>query len=203
MELQIQDLVDSIKRDGIAEAEKQAAQIIAEAKSKADEMVRAASRDAAKLIDDARKEVAVMRQSGRADVEQAGRDVMLSLKKSIAAQFERLLEQEVAKTLSGKELVSLIARVVESGLSDPASSVVEMKDSDWKAFAASLQDALAKDIKNGLEIRPVPAVDVGFRYAAKDGSSYFDFSAAEIAKLLAPFLNASTREILFPSPESR
>ena len=91
MELQIQDLVESIKRDGISEAEKRAAEIIADAKTKADEIVRTGAKDAAKLIEDARKEVAVMQQSGRAAVEQASRDVLLSLKKAIQAQFDILL----------------------------------------------------------------------------------------------------------------
>ena len=56
MELQIQDLVESIKRDGISEAEKQASEILADARTKADEIVREGSKDAAKLIEDARKE---------------------------------------------------------------------------------------------------------------------------------------------------
>ena len=50
MELQIQDLVDSIKRDGIAEAEKRAAEIVSDAQEKASELVRNANKEAQRLI---------------------------------------------------------------------------------------------------------------------------------------------------------
>ena len=126
MELQIQDLVNSIKRDGIAEAEKKAAQIIAEAKEQAEELLRTADKDAAKLLDEARKEVAVMRQSGKAALEQAGRDVILSLKKSINAQFDRLLGKSVAKAFSGKDLVNLVVQVVKADLVKTRDSAVEL-----------------------------------------------------------------------------
>jgi V/A-type H+-transporting ATPase subunit E len=196
MELQIQDLVESIKRDGIAEADKRAAQIISEAKEKADEMVRNGAKEAERLVEEARKEVAVMRQSGKAAVEQAGRDVILSLKKNIYAHFDRLLESTVKKSLSGKDLVTLITSVVKSGLAEVDQSRVEVPQKLSTDLVQSLRGDLADELKKGLEIRPVPSVDVGFKIAAKDGSSYYDFSSEEITGMLAPFLNSTVREIL-------
>jgi V/A-type H+-transporting ATPase subunit E len=203
MELQIQELVDSIKRDGIAEAEKRAAEIVSEAKEKADELVRNGAKEAEKLIEDAKKEVAVLRQSGKASVEQAGRDVILSLKKSINTHFERLLEFETAKTLSGKDLVSLIVNMVKSGLANPAEVAVEIPQSDVKKLTDSLAAELAKEMKEGLVIRPVSSVDVGFKLASKDGSNYYDFSAEEITRMLSPFLNTTVQEILSSSSDSK
>lgn len=203
MELQIQDLVDSIKRDGIAEAEKKAAQIISEAKEKAEELVRAGAKEAAKLLEDAKKEVSVMQQSGKAAVEQAGRDVVLSLKKSINAHFDRLLEKAVAKTLSGKDMVELIVQVVKSDLMKPGESAVELTDAEFKKLADSMRTELAAEMKAGLEIRPVPSVDVGFRLSAKDGSSYYDFSAEETTRMLAPFLNSAIQGILISAQDVR
>ncbi len=203
MELQIQDLVDSIKRDGIAEAEKKAAVIISEAKEKAAELVRAGAKDAAKLMEDAKKESNVLEQSAKAAIEQAGRDVMLSLKKNIQAQFDRLLEEKVSKSLTANDLVTLIVSVVKSGLIDPAKFAIEMHESDFKKLGASLQTDLAKELKAGLEIRPVNAVAVGFRLTSKDGSSYYDFSEEEIARMLAPFLNPVIQDILLPAKDAR
>ncbi len=203
MELQIQDLVESIKRDGILEAEKRAAEIIADAKTKADEIVRTGAKDAAKLIEDARKEVAVMQQSGRAAVEQASRDVLLSLKKAIQAQFDILLEKELEKTFSGEQLVSLIVQVVQSGLTDPATSSVELNKEQVKALATVLKTKLAQEMKSGLEIRPVEGVRTGFKLSQKDGKSFYDFSTGEIATLMAPFLNPLVQEIVFGSAQKR
>ncbi len=199
MELQIQDLVNSIKRDGIEEAEKKAAEIIGEAQEKADDLVRNAKKEAQRIVDEAKKEVAVMKQSGTAAVQQAGRDVMLSLKKQINDQFTRILEQQVSSTFSGKDLVTLIVSVVSSGLVTPEDTVVEINEKQKKQLAESLQHELAKELKAGLEIKVVPSVDIGFRLTAKDGSSYYDFSTDEVVRLLAPFLNTAVRDMLTAS----
>lgn len=203
MELQIQDLVDSIKRDGIAEAEKQAAIIVSEAKEKAEGLVRAGARDAAKLKEEAKKEARVMEQSAKAAIAQAGRDVILSLKKSINAHFERLLEETVGKAMKASELVSLIVSVIKSGLVDSSAVAVEMHKADFTKLGDTLRNELAKEIKGGLEIRPVESVAVGFRVKAKDGSSYYDFSEEEIARMLAPFLNSAIQDILLPAKDAQ
>lgn len=203
MELQIQDLVDSIKRDGIAEAEKKAAQIVSEAKQKADELVRNGAKEAAKLVEDAKKDVSVMQQSGKAAIEQAGRDVILSLKKSINSHFDRLLEKTVSNAMTGEDLVKLIVQVVRSGMTKVGESAIELSATDFAKLADSLRSELATELKAGLEIRPVPSVSVGFRLSAKDSSSYYDFSAEETTRMLAPFLNTTIQEMLLSAPDAR
>jgi V/A-type H+/Na+-transporting ATPase subunit E len=203
MELQIQDLVESIKRDGISEAAKLAAEIIADAKAKADEIVRSGTKDAAKIIEDARKEVAVMQQSGRAAVEQASRDVLLSLKKSIQTQLDSLLEKEVSTMMNGNDLTALIVGIVRSGLVDAAQSAVETSQENLNILAMTLKTRLATEIKAGLVIRPVESVKTGFRISEKDGKSFFAFSDEEIASLMTPFLNPVIQEIVFDSSKKR
>lgn len=199
MELQIQDLVNSIKRDGIEEAEKKAAEIIGEAQQQADDLVRNAKKEAQRIVDEAKKEVAVMKQSGIAAVQQAGRDVMLSLKKQINDQFTRILEQQVTATFSSKDLITLIVSVVSSGLVTPEDTVIEISEKQKKQLTESLKSELAKELQSGLSLRVVPSVDVGFRLTAKDGSSYYDFSSEEVVRLLSPFLNTAVRDMLTTS----
>ena len=59
MELQIQDLVSSIKKDGIDSANQQAAAILADARKQADAIVAEAKSQADKLRDDAKAEIDV------------------------------------------------------------------------------------------------------------------------------------------------
>jgi V/A-type H+-transporting ATPase subunit E len=203
MELQIQDLVESIKRDGISEASKRAAEMIAEAKAKADEIVRSGTKDAARIVEDARKEVAVMQQSGRAAVEQASRDVLLSLKKSIQAQLDSLLEKEVSNMMSGDTLAALIVGIVKSGMVDVSQSAVDLNQENLKKLAATLKIRLADEIASGLVIRPVESVRTGFRISEKDGKSFYAFSDEEVASLMTPFLNPMIQEIVFDSSRKR
>jgi len=203
MELQIQDLVESIKRDGISEASKHAAEIIAEAKARADEIVRSSTKDAAKIIEDARKEVAVMQQSGRAAVEQASRDVLLSLRKSIQLQLDSLLEQELSRTISGENLIALIVGIVQSGAVESSQSSVDLNQVNLKSLASTLKIRLANEMKSGLVIRPVESVKTGFRISEKDGKSFYAFTDEELASLMTPFLNPMIQEIVFDSSKKR
>ncbi len=176
MEIQIQDLVQSIKRDGIEEAKKEAEAIVAAAKAQASEIVAASKVEAEKNIENANREI----ESSKALIKQAERDAVLSVKKELEQMLERIMAEKVAKDLSEKSLAALIAAAI--GEDDPAKYTVEI-DEAKAAFKATL----AKQIEKGLEIRPVKGMS-GMKLSCKDGSGFYDFSDDEIAALLKPFL---------------
>ncbi len=62
MELQIQDLVSSIKQDGIDRPNREAAAIVAQAKAQADSIISQAKADADKLLQDANAEIEVFKK---------------------------------------------------------------------------------------------------------------------------------------------
>ena len=104
MEQQIQDLIASIKKDGIEEATKESNKIISDAKAQAASIIKKAEEDSAKLIEDARKSIALEKSSAEASIKQAGRDVSLSLKKSIENEFNNILKLSLEKELHGNVL---------------------------------------------------------------------------------------------------
>ena len=182
MELQIKDLVDSIKKDGVEEAEKQSAALLKEAQKKADEIVENALLKSKKMKEDAEREISILEQSSRSTIKQAARDVTLSLKKELEKKFEILLSDKIKDNLSGEALNSLILAVVK-GIDDPGKYEVQIN-----ALNDSLKSSLATQMKKGLVIKPVKGVEAGFKLKEKDGSGYFDFSVDEIAAMLKPFL---------------
>lgn len=196
MAQQIQDLVASIRKDGIEVAQKEAAQIIADAKAQADDLVSQGRKRASKLIEEAQKEIDVRDQSARASLQQASRDVQLSLKKAIQKQLDNLLVEKLEKAFSSEALLSLVSSVVTQ-LSGSGKVEVQLSEKDFKKLASSLKSELSEKIKGGLEIKAVEKVHSGFRIAEKDGSSFYDFSAEETAKLMEPFLSSSIAEIVF------
>ncbi len=196
MAQQIQDLVASIRKDGVEAAEKQASQIIADAKAQAKELVSKAQKEAARLIEDAQKEIDTRDQSARSSLQQASRDVQLSLKKQISEVLQQLLVEKVEKTYTSKEFSALIINVVNA-LGDSEQKEVQLNEKDFKALATSLKSELSEKIKKGLEIKAVSSVATGFRVSEKDGSAFYDFSAEETANLLKPFLSPAIAEIVF------
>jgi V/A-type H+-transporting ATPase subunit E len=197
MAIQIQELVASIRKDGVEAAQKDAQKIIDDAHAKADEIVAQAQKDAETMKTDAARDIAVRDQSARASLNQASRDVVLSLKKAIGAELDRLLEAKVSASFSGKELSSLITSVVKSGMVNTEKSEVQVSAKDFAALKNDLEASLAAELKKGLVIKPVENVDSGFRIADKDGSGFYSFSDEEIVSLMKPFLGEDLSHTVF------
>lgn len=180
MELQIQDLVSSIKKDGIDSANREAAAIVAEAKRQADAIIADAKKDSDKLREDAKAEVEVFKSSAELSVQQAKRDAVLAFRQEIQKEFEKLLAADTGKALDQQALVTLIKAAVQG--EDVSAYAVEIGQ-----VTDGLRQELARELQNGLEIRPSKKVGAGFRLAAKDGSGYFDCSEQALAEMLMPF----------------
>ena len=80
MELQIQDLVSSIRKDGIEAANAEAEAIISEAKKKAETIVADAKAEAKSVQEASEKEIGILKESAAISAEQAKRDAMLAFK---------------------------------------------------------------------------------------------------------------------------
>jgi len=185
MEIQIQDLVESIKKEGIDNANKEAEAIIASAKARADEIVSKAAAEAKSMKDAAVREIDILKESAAAGAQQAKRDAVLSFKAEIQKQYEKLLSENVSSSLKGDALAKLIQTALTG--EDVSKYAVELSE-----VSADLKSKLSEEIKNGLEIRPVKNIKAGFRLAEKDGSGYFDCSDEEITSMLMPYFKDLT-----------
>ena len=180
MELQIQDLVTSIRKEGIDAANAEAEAIIAEAKKKAEGIMAAAKAEAQETRNNAEKEIGILKESAAVGAEQAKRDAMLAFRAAVQEEYEKLLSSGISANLKGDALGKLIRTALAGeDISAYAAEVAEVGD--------ALKAELAEEIRNGLEIRPVKNIKAGFRLAAKDGSGYFDCSEEEIMQMLMPF----------------
>ena len=180
MELQIQDLVSSIKKEGIDAARAEADAIIAQAKEQAAAIVSEARDEAERTRAKSENDIAVLRESAKVSVEHAQRDAMLSFRDSVRGEFEKLLSADAAKTVQGETLAKLIKAALAE--EDPAAYSAEVAE-----VTDGLKSELAEQVRRGMEIKLSPSVRTGFRLAAKDGSGYFDCSDEEITKMLMPF----------------
>ena len=179
MELQIQDLVSSIRKEGIDAANSEADSIIAEAKKKAESIVAEAKSEAKRAKEAAEKEIGILKESAIVSSDQAKRDAMLAFKSEVQGQFEKILSADIQKTLDGEALGKLIRAAVQGeDISNYTAEVAEVSE--------SLKAELANEIKDGLTIRPTKGIQAGFKLSANDGSGYFDCSDEEIMGMLMP-----------------
>ena len=194
MEQQIQDLVASIRKEGIEEAKRQSAEILEKARAEADEIVRKAKEQSDELISSAKAACALEEESARAKIVQASRDVSLSLKKSIEALFGRILTEDVASAMDGQLLSSLVAEAVKADLKDTSIEVPEGKKVQ---VVSALKGEVAAAIKNRDVLKENRGVLSGIRLSSNDGSGYVDLSAEECALLLKPYLSDKLRELIY------
>ena len=180
MELQIQDLISSIKKDGIDSANQEAAAIVAEAKSKAAQILADARNEAEQTLAKAQQEAELYRKNAELSAQQAKRDATLAFGREVQTQFEKILTSKVEKAADDKALITLIGAALQGeNAADYTAEVGEVTD--------ALKEGLAQQLRAGLELRPSSKVHCGFRLAAKDGSGYFDCSEEEITQMLMPF----------------
>lgn len=180
MEIQIEDLVSSIKKDGIDAANAEAEKIIADAKAKAEKIVADAKAQQEKIQEQSKNEIDVLRESAKVAAMQAQRDAVLLFKEAVKQEFGKLLEADIKKALDTETLAVLIKAVLNG--EDPAGFEAEIAKAQ-----EGIRGELAAKLNNGLEIKISNDFDAGFRLSSKDGSGYFDCSDEEIAAMLAPF----------------
>ena len=94
MDIQLQDLIEKIKTEGIKTAEQQSSHLLKEAEHKANDIIAAAHKEASQIIAEAKNEMARFEQTAKQAVEQAGRNTILSLKTNIVKISDQLMEQE-------------------------------------------------------------------------------------------------------------
>ncbi len=195
MESQLQSLIDKIKNDGVAEAEKKAQEVVAEAEKKAARIEAEAKTKADGIVEQAKQEAARTEEAGKKALEQAGRNLVLGLEKNITGLFDTVMKEEIKTALTPDVLANLLEKILgkwESG----KGVVVELSKEDSAALANGLLGKLQEKAKGGITLKPVDTVDSGFSIGEKDGSAYYDFTDSGIAEVLAEYLNPMLGEIL-------
>jgi len=198
MDIQLQELIDKIKNDGVASAENEAKRIITEAEEKAQHILADAQKKSDALIQSAKAENSRMEKASIDAVRQAGRNVLISFRDSIIAQLNAIIKKDTASALSAEVLKTLIPELLKKWLaSEDASSIsVLLSAKDLEAVQSSLAASLKAEIAKGLIIKTDETLADGFRIGIKNGEAYYDFSSESVASLFSSYLNPQTAKIM-------
>ncbi len=198
MEIQIRELIDQIRKDGVDAAEAEADAILTAARTEADAILADARARADKLLADAEAENRRMVRSSEEAIGQAGRNVLLSFRESVSREVDALLRAEVDAAYSPDRLPQLIADAVaawaQNGDAD-SLSVILTRDS-LNALEGSLTAALQARMLGGVTLKAADNLDGGFRIAVENGAAYYDYSADAVVELLSAYLTPKVAELL-------
>ena len=198
MDVQLQELIDKIKKDGVASAEAQAKKIIAEAEKKAISIINDAEEKADSIIKSAKAETARMEKASEDAITQAGRNLIITFRDGINKELSAIINEQTDKAYDKDLLKKLIPETVKAWADkkEAESLSVLLPSKDLKALETSLKSALKAQIKKGLEIKGDASLSSGFRIGTKNGEAFYDFSAEEVAGLFSAYLNPKTTELM-------
>ena len=198
MEVQLQELVDKIKKDGVAAADEKAAEIIKAAEEKAKNIIEKAEAEAQESIKKAEAEALRFQKAAESSIDQAGRNTLISFRQGLLNELNAIIKAETVKNYDSAVLKNLIPEAVKGWVKtgNTESLSVILADKDLKELESSLSAALKDQIAKGMELKADSKISGGFRIGTKDGSAYYDFSAEAVADLFSSYLSPKTAEIL-------
>jgi len=196
MDIQFQELIEKIKKDGIECAEQEATRICTMAEARAKEIIVNAQKEAAKIIETAKQEVKCSEKTGMAALEKAGQNLVLALRSEIEALLRKIVLKETGKVYDSSLLKAVIPEIVKGWATDKGAVNVILDEKELSALSDWAKSALSEEISAGVELKTGKGIGAGFRIGEKNGSAYYDFSAVAVAEALSDYLNPALTKTL-------
>jgi vacuolar-type H+-ATPase subunit E/Vma4 len=194
---EIRDLIEKINQEGIRAAEEKGREIEAAARAQADEILLQARREAERMTAAAEERIRRQDESERALLAQAGRDLLLSLRKEIHAMLGRIMVSDTGQALSPEALSRLLSDVVHRFSPDEQGDIlVSLKKEDLEALERHFLHRLREETKRNIVLRPADEISGGFVISFDGGRSAYDFTDRALAEYIATSLKPKLRVIL-------
>lgn len=198
MEMQLQELIEKIKQDGVKTAEAEAEAILKSANEKAEKIIADAKAEAEKLVLNAKQQNERTVKSSEDAIRQAGRNLLISFRESVTKELEAILNNGVLQAYSPKNLTDLIIKVVEAWSKNTEASDISiiLNSNDLKEVEGTLLSALKEKMLQGVTLKANDNFDGGFRIAVNQGQAYYDFSAEAVVEMLSAYLSPKVSALL-------
>ena len=198
MEIQLKELIDQIKKDGVEAAESEAQAILKVANDEAEQIILSAKAEAKRILQEAKKENERMVKSSEDAIRQAGRNLLISFRESVTRELNAIIGENVTAVYSSDAFAGLIISIVESWAKKPDAEdiAVILNTQDLNKLEETLLAVLKEKMLKGITLKANDNFDGGFRIAVKGGSAYYDYSAEAVVDMLSNYLSPKVTELL-------
>jgi len=197
---EIRDLIEKINQEGIRAAEKKAQHIEAAAQQRADEILARARRDADEMIAAANDRIRREDEKGKTLLAQAGRDMLLSLRKEINAMLGRIVVSDIRQALTPEALARLLSDVVRNYSAGESSEItIFLNKEDLERLEKNYLYKLREGTKKSIILRPAEEISGGFMISFDDGKSRYDFTDRALADYIGTYLKPKLNQVLLES----
>ncbi|MCK9572167.1 MAG: V-type ATP synthase subunit E family protein [Candidatus Omnitrophica bacterium] len=194
---EIKDLIAKIQEEGIQLAQVHSGRIKADAEKEVSQIIAQAKIQAEKIIEQAKAQAKKTDDSTRAALEQAGRDMLISLRQEIIAMLERLIKMDLRQALTAEELAKIIAGLIKNTpLATGSQIVVSLNPLDQEKLEAGFLKQLISETKKTVVLKSADTIDSGFIISFDAGKSIFDFSGQALSDYISGCLKPELSKIL-------
>jgi V/A-type H+-transporting ATPase subunit E len=194
---EIRDLIEKINQEGIKAAEEKAQNIEAAAKQRADEILAQAKFEAEEMISAAEDRIHREEKAGKTMLSQAGRDLLLSLRREINAMLGRIIVSDTQQALTPEALNKLLSEVVRNYSGGESSDVtVSLNNDDLKTLEKHFLHKLREETKKKIILMPAEEISGGFTISFDNGKSCFDFTDKALADYIGTYVKPKLNQIL-------
>ena len=194
---EIRDLIEKINQEGIKAAEEKAQNIEAVAKQRADDILAQARLEAEEMIAAEKDRNRREDEKGKTLLAQAGRDLLLSLRKEINAMLGRIVVSDIQQALTPEALFRLLSEVVRNFSTGESSDItVLLNKEDLEILEKNFLYKLRKETKKKIILKPAEEISGGFTISFDNGKSCYDFSDKALAEYIGIYLKPKLNQIL-------
>ncbi|MBQ3008081.1 MAG: hypothetical protein IJD80_00705 [Oscillospiraceae bacterium] len=198
MEIQLQALIDQIKKDGVDAAVTEAEAVVNAAKAEAEKIISDAKAEAEKYLINAKNENEKMVKSSEDAIRQAGRNLLITFRESVTKELNAIVGENVTAVYSSEAFAQLIIKAVEGWTAKPDAEDISviLNSEDLKKLKDTLVAGLKDKMIKGVTLKANDNFDGGFRIAENNGGAYYDYSAQAVVDMLSNYLSPKVTALL-------
>jgi len=194
---EIRDLIEKINQEGIKAAEEKAQNIEAAAKQRADDILDQARLEAEEMIAAAKDRIRREDEKEKTLLAQAGRDLLLSLRKEMNAMLGRIVVSDIQRALTPEALFKLLSEVVKNYSAGESSDIVVLLNKeDLETLEKIFLHKLREETKKNIILRPAGGISGGFTISFDSGKSCYDVTDKALAEYIGTYLKPKLNQIL-------
>jgi V/A-type H+-transporting ATPase subunit E len=199
----LQELIETLKQQGVQKGEETASQIIESSRKQADDIIRKAESEAKAIVSYANMESDQVLKRLKSSMEMAASQFVGNLKRVVEENFLSIpLKAKLTEDLSNPDyLKELMTEFVKSYAADPSHSEIKLllpanTQEELKNFAIELMGSYYKGDGDKLSlVLESQGIKFGFQVDRKDGNVRFDFTDDAFLSLFKEFLTPKFREL--------
>ncbi|MDR4506903.1 MAG: hypothetical protein MRJ65_01480 [Candidatus Brocadiaceae bacterium] len=195
----LQDLLDRIKKEGVEKAEAEAAAIISKARETSAQIIKEAEARAKELLEKSKQEAKVYTDTSKKVLEQAGRDLLISVSQGIEKLLNNIVFHTVGDALSPEVLMEMMVKLADAyakeGFSEGRIDML-ISPEDQKTLIHFFMEKFREQFEKGIEIHIDNHINKGFKVTMKSDNVFHDFTQESISESICHFLKPRLANIV-------